>query len=99
MPVEINMDLPPGEGPDPERLQEEEQARQAIHFPEEMHSLILTLIPNRRAEEVLATLAILHPEAFARAHPKSPELIREEAAAAFAILNPHWESSLPGVGN
>ena len=89
-PEAINLDIPPAELPDPESDQERELAIESIQRPEDFHNWLLSIHPERGPMEELARLAILFPDDFNRAHPKSNERVRAEAAAAHAILNPHF---------
>lgn len=89
-PPAVNLDLPPQVVPDPAQLQEQALAAQAIQSPDSFHEWLLQLHPERSAAEDLEAFAILLPDAYARAHPKSPDEIRAEAIAAQAILNPHF---------
>jgi hypothetical protein len=89
-PEPVNLDIAPQVEPDPEQILEVELARQAFYQPAAFHAWLLDIEPDRRAAEAVAAFALLHPSAFERAHPKSTELIRAEAAASHAILNPHF---------
>ncbi len=89
-PEPVNLDIAPQIEPNPEQLQEVELARQAFHQPAAFHAWLLDIEPGRRAVEAVAAFALLHPAAFERAHPKSPERIRAETVASHAILNPRF---------
>jgi hypothetical protein len=69
----------------------------ALEQPQEFHNWLLSLEPGRAHSEQLAHLAILFPDTFVRGHPKSAEQLRGEAAAAHAILNPHF--GVPSVSH
>jgi hypothetical protein len=90
LPEAVNLDIPPQVVADPEQIQQQELAVQALQQPEAFHEWLLQLHPERRAIEQLAALALLHPDAFRRLFPETPDQIRADAIAAHAILNPHF---------
>ena len=90
MPVSVNLDIPPDTPPDPEQVQAEVLATEAVEQPQAFHEALLASHPERGAAEELGALAILFPDLFARAHAKSPDEVRAEVIAAQAILNPHF---------
>jgi hypothetical protein len=89
-PAPVNLDLPPEQIIDPDEVLQEELAAEAVQRPEEVHAWLLDHEPERGPQEALAAVALLHPDAFRRAHPPTPDQIRAEVFAAHAILNPRF---------
>jgi hypothetical protein len=89
-PEPINLDIPPVEPPNPAKIREKELATLAALKPEDFHEWLLQEKPERRALEEAAAFAILAPDLFRKAHPRTPAQVRAEAAAAHAIMNPRF---------
>jgi len=89
-PPAVNLDIPPETEPDPAQIQQEELAIQALEQPQAFHDWLLSIQPGRERGEAEAAFALLHPDDYGRAHPKTPAQIVAEAQAAHAILNPHF---------
>ena len=87
-PAPENLDIPPEETIDAEKLQELGLARHAAQFPKEFHDLVLQLRPEWAGLEAAAVPAIADPVQFLKNHPKDPEEVDAEEKAKDAILHP-----------